>query len=163
MTAPALRLLGGALLALGGGLLGQTRLSELQRQRDALRALSAALGRLAAELELLQSPLGAAFSRLTDCPFFRQVAAGFLSRPLETLWRETAAAQPLPEEARRALAPLGAILGRADAARQSAEIGLVRQRLTAAADELEREIAARGRRLPLLGAALGAIVAAVLF
>ncbi|MBR3095741.1 MAG: ParA family protein, partial [Clostridia bacterium] len=105
-TAPALRLLGGALLALGGGLLGQTRLSELQRQRDALRALSAALGRLAAELELLQSPLGAAFSRLTDCPFFRQVAAGFLSRPLETLWRETAAAQPLPEEARRALAPL---------------------------------------------------------
>lgn len=163
MTAAALRLLGGALLALGGGLLGQARLAEMLRQRDALRALSGALGRMASELELLQSPLGAVFARLTDCPFFRQVAAAFGSRPLETLWRETAAAQPLPEQARGALASLGAVLGRADAARQSAEIALVRQRLTAAADELEREIAARGRRFPLLGAACGAIVAAVLF
>ena len=89
--------------------------------------------------------------------------AGFGMQPLERLWRRAAAAQELAEGEREALAALGAVLGRCGAERQCAEIGLVRRRLSDAAAALERELALRGRRYDGLGAALGAIVAAVLF
>ena len=103
------------------------------------------------------------FSHLTDCPFFRIVSAQFGSEPLEQLWKRAAAAQPIPEQARLALASLGSVLGRCGAQRQSDEIALTRCSLTAAADALEREIAERTRRYPVLGAALGAIIATLLF
>ena len=55
------------------------------------------------------------------------------------------------------------MLGRCAAQRQCAELALVRSRFSDAADALERELAARGRRYDGLGAALGAIVAVLLF
>ena len=163
MTAVALRLLGGGLLVLAGAMLGLERLARQRRRLACLRELDCALGRLAGELETLQSPLEDAFARLGACPMFRLVSAGFGGEPLEPLWTRAAAAQPLDGEEIAALASLGAVLGRCPAARQAAEIALVRRRLRDAADALEREIAARSRRFPLLGAALGAIVAVMLF
>ena len=163
MTLGALHLLGGGLLALAGALLGGEKLAEQERRRRCLRTLAQALGRLERELETLQNPLGELFARLTDCPFFYLVSAGFGTQPLEQLWQSAAAVQPLAEAERTALASLGSVLGRCAAAKQSAEIAMVRSSLTDAAEALEREIAERGRRLPVLGAALGAIVAAVLF
>ena len=163
MSAGALRLVGGALLVLAGALLGREKLAEMRRRRACLRTLAGALGRLAGALEALESPLGELFSRLTDCPFFACVAAGFGSEPLERLWRRACETQPIGPEERAALASLGAVLGRCDTPRQCAEIALVRQSLSDAADALDGEIAARGRRFPALFAALGAILAVVLF
>ena len=163
MTLSALRILGGGLLIAAGALAGSEQLTARRRELDCLRGLIAALGRFAAELETLQSPLEALFSHLTDCLFFRIVSAQFGSEPLEQLWKRAAAAQPIPEQARLALASLGSVLGRCGAQRQSDEIALTRRSLTAAADTLEREIAERTRRYPVLGAALGAIIATLLF
>jgi len=163
VTALALRLAGSGLLIAAGALLGWGREREMQRRLQCLRAVCDGLGRLAAELETLQSPLPAALGRLSDLPFFRLVAAGFGTEPFAKLWQRAAETLPLSQEERRALAAPGAVLGRCDAARGSAELSLTRRELTERADALEREIAARGRRFAGLGAALGAIVAAVLF
>ena len=158
-----LRLLGSALLIAAGTLLGWGRLSEMQRRAQCLRELCDGLGRMETELETLQSPLREILSHLTDLRFFRLVAAGFGGEPFEALWRRAAAAMPLSSEERSALAAPGAVLGRCDAERACAELGLARAELSRRADALEREIAVRGRRFAGLGAALGAIVAAVLF
>ena len=162
MTTAALRLLGGGLLVLGGAMLGRMRCAELERRKHCLRGIAAALGRLQGELEALQSPLGELFPRLSDCPFFGLVSAGFGDGPLEELWRRAAEAQPLSAEERAALAALGPVLGRCGVQRQCAEIALARRRLSESADAAEREIAERARRFPILGAALGAIAAVVL-
>lgn len=163
MTALTLRLLGGGLLALSGALLGRERRREMEDRARRARSLAAALGRLAAELETLQSPLEESFARLTDEPMFRLASAGFGAEPLESLWRRAAALQPLPPPEREALAGLGQVLGRCGAERQCAEIALVRGRLSDFAAAQERELAARGRRYDGLGAALGAMIAAILF
>lgn len=163
MTDLTLRLLGSALLIAAGTLLGQSRLTELQRRARCLRELCDGLGRMLAELETLQSPLKELLSHLTDIRFFRLVSAGLGGEPVESLWRRAAAAMPLSSEERDTLAAPGAVLGRCDAQRACAELALARASLTVRADLLEREIAARGKRFAGLGAALGAIVAAVLF
>ena len=163
MTNAALRLLGGGLLALAGALLGRERLSEQRRRLRCLRDILRALARMEGELETLCSPLADLFERLSDCPFFRMLSENFGTQPLAQLWSRAVAAQPLSEEERLALSALGDVLGRCDAQRQSAEIALTRRRLSEAADALEREIADRASRFPALGAAFGAILAAVLF
>ena len=163
MTGLYLRLAGSALLIAAGTLLGWGRLSEMQRRARCLRELCEGLGRMETELETLQSPLRELLSHLTDLRFFRLVAAGFGGEPFEALWRRAAAAMPLSPEERTALAAPGAVLGRCDAPRACAELALARTALSARCDALEREIASRGKRFAGLGAALGAIVAAVLF
>lgn len=158
-----LRALGGALLILAGALAGFERLSVQRRRLACLRSLADALGRLAVEIETLQSPLEEALSHLTDCPLTEGVYQSFGTAPFEALWTRAADAQPISAEERRAVAALGGVLGRCSAERQTAELSLARRRLTDMADALEREIAARSRRFPLLGAALGAIAAVMLF
>ena len=163
MTSLTLRLLGSALLIAAGTCLGWGRLAEMQRRLSCLRELCAGLGRMEAELETLQSPLRELLPRLTDVRFFRLVGAGFGGEPLQTLWRRAADTLPISQEERDALAAPGAVLGSCDARRACAELALARASLSARADALEREIASRGRRFAGLGAALGAMVAAILF
>ena len=163
MTATVLRLAGSGLLIAAGTLLGWGRLAELQRRLTCLRALCDGLGRLAAELETLQSPLPELLGHLSDLPLFRLVAAGFGGEPFAALWQRASETLPLSESERRALAAPGAVLGRCDAHLACAELSLARRELGQRADALEREIAARGRRFAGLGAALGAIIAAILF
>ena len=163
MTATVLRLAGSGLLIAAGTLLGWGRLSEMQRRLGCLRGLCDGLGRLAAELETLQSPLPELLGHLSDQPFFRLVAAGFGGEPFPQLWARAAETLPLTAEERQTLTAPGAVLGRCDAERACAELSLARRALAERADALEREIAQRGRRFAGLGAALGAIVAAVLF
>ena len=151
------------MLVVCGALLGSSRKREKCREKDALEQLCTALGLLAAELSALRTPMPQAFEKLEDCPFFLLVSAGFGGEALESLWRRAAELQPIPEEARRSLAGLGAVVGRYDAERQSAELLLVRERLAGCADALGREIEQRGRHYPGLGAALGGMLAAMLF
>ena len=163
MTGEMLRLAGGGLLALAGALLGYERHRELRARKQALEQLGAALGRMSAELTGLHTPMPQLFARLEDCPFFLLVSAGFGAEPLEKLWRRAAAVQPIPETDRETLAGLGTVVGRYEAERQAAEIALVRTRLEDSAAALEREISTRSRHYAGLGAALGGMLAVMLF
>lgn len=163
MNALELRLLGGLLLAAAGAILGHGKKAELRRQQRCLEKICTALGRMANELVDLQTPMPQLLEKLEDCGFFLLVSAGFGGEPLETLWRRAAQAQPIPEKDREMLAALGAVAGRYDGKRQAEEISLVRQCLAESASALEREIGLRGRRYTALGAALGAMLAVILF
>ena len=163
MSAAALKMLGSALLALAGALLGGRMLDAQRELRRALLSLSDALGRLSGELTERQTPLPEAFAMLTDEPFFALLSASFGTEPTEALWRRAAQSLPLPEECRTALASLGGVAGRYGAAQQAAEIARVRRVLTERAAALQSEIDARSRRLPGLGAAVGAMLAVLLF
>lgn len=158
-----MRLLGGGLLALAGALLGHEKKAELRAQQRSLEQLCAALGRMENELTALQTPMPQLFARLEDCRFFLLLSAGFGGEPLEKLWTRAARAQPIPEKDRETLGTLGAVVGRYEDQRQAAEIALVRQRLGESAAALEREIRQRGRHFAGLGAALGAMLAVLLF
>ena len=163
MSGTELRLIGGALLAGAGTLLGHEKKSALLGQQRCLEQLCRALGRMESELLALQTPMPELLAKLSDCPFFLLISAGFGGEPLEQLWRRAAQAQPIPERDRETLGALGAVAGRYDAARQAAEIGLARQRLAESAAALAVEVSGRGRRFAGLGAALGAMLAAILF
>ena len=157
------RLLGAVLLSMAGALLGHNRLAAQRRRAALLREISEGLGRMADELRVLLAPLPEIFERLRDRPFFCLLHAGWGLEPTDALWRRAAGAQELTAQEREALASLAAVVGRYDAPRQAAEIALKRAELTAAAERLEAEIASRGRNYTGLGAALGAILAVVLF
>ena len=105
----------------------------MQRRAGCLREICDGLGRMATELETLQSPLRELLNHLTDVRFFRLVSAGLGGEPFETLWRRAAAAMPLTQEERDALCAPGAVLGRCDAMRACAELALARASLTARA------------------------------
>ena len=163
MTVEMIRLTGGLLLAAAGALSGYGRCTELRRRQRLLEELNGALGRLSAELIRLRTPLPQAFEKLKSCRMFYLVSAGFGAEPLETLWKRAAEAQPLKAGERALLGSLGNVLGKYDAPQQSAEIELVRQQLAERVAALEREIDTRGRHYAGLGAALGGIVAVVLY
>ena len=163
MSALTLKMLGSCLLVLGGMLLGCSGVHALRSEAKRLRSLSAALGVFAGELTALAAPLPDIFAKLCAVPFFAVLSAGFGTEPTGQLWRRAAAALGLDDECTAALASLGAVVGRYDAARQAGEIAAVRQRLDERAAELELQVSERGRRLPGLGAALGAMAAVLLF
>lgn len=163
MTETAIRLLGGVLLALAGALLGHGKKTELLRQKRCLEQLSSALSRMENELAELQTPMPQLLAHLEDCRFFLLVSAGFGGEPLERLWQRAADCQPIPQKDRETLGRLGSVVGRYDAARQTAEITLARKELSESAAALERELTERGRHFAGLGAALGAMLAVILF
>lgn len=163
MTTEMIRLVGCLLLASAGALGGYSRCRELKRRQRLLEELIGALGRLSAELTQLRTPLPQAFEKLKSCGMFYLVGAGFGGEPLEKLWKRAAEAQALASRDRELLGSLGDVLGKYDAPRQCAEIELVRQQLTERAAALEREINTRGRHYAGLGAALGGILAVVLY
>lgn len=163
MTAAGLKLLGALLLAAAGGLLGWQRCAEKRAEARLLRGLAADLGVMAAELTARQALLPQIFDRLRSRPFFALLHAGFGTEPMDALWRRAAAALPLPEDDRTALAELAGAVGRYDAPRQAAEIEALRLRFAADAAELESFVAARGRSFAGLGASLGAMAAVLLF
>ena len=158
-----LKLLGGGLLVISGTLLGSSGAAELREEVRVLRSLSAALGIFANELTALCAPLPDIFAKLRNERFFALLDAGFGTEPTEQLWHRAAEAMEMQPECTRALANLGAVIGRYDAQRQAAEIAAVRDVLNTRADSTQRELTERGRRLPGLGAALGAMAAVLLF
>ena len=163
MTATEIRLLGGGLLALSGALLGYEKKTELRKQQSCLEQLCAGLGRMESELAELQTPMPQLLAHLEDCKFFLLVSAGFGGEPLERLWQRAAECQPIPPKDRETLGRLGGVVGRYDAVRQTAEIALARKNLEESAAALERELRERGKHFAGLGAALGAMLAVILF
>lgn len=163
MSPVVLKLLGGGLLVFSGALLGGGGAAELREEVRTLQSLSMALGIFSNELTALCTPLPDAFQKLRNERFFAFLDAGFGTEPTERLWHRAAEAMKLQPECTRALDALGAVIGRYDAQRQADEIVAVRSVLNARADAAQRELSERGRRLPGLGAALGAMAAVLLF
>lgn len=163
MNAFTIRLLGVALLTAAGALAGYGRTAALNRRLALLREVSDGLGRMADELTVLRSPLPVIFERLRDLPFFRLLNAGFGLEPTDALWRRAAETLELDRGSRQALSSLGTVVGRYDAERQAAELSLVRARLDEQARAMETELNGRAKNFTGLGAALGAILAVVLF
>lgn len=163
MTALTLRLLGAALLTGLGGAVGGAAVRSLRRRAELLRELSAGLGLMAEELTLLRTPLPDIFDLLGDRPFFCLLRAGFGAEPTAALWRRAAEALDIKQADREALASLAPVVGRYDAARQAAEISLVRARLDRSAQALEADLSGRARTYTGLGLSLGAMLAVILF
>ena len=158
-----LKIAGALLLTVAGALLGGTRTAELRRRLALLRELSTGLGLMADELTALRTPLPGILTRLRDRPFFMLVSCGFGGEPFPRLWARAAETLDLAPTDREALASLGAVLGRYDAATQTAELTLVRRRLDRSASALEAELAGRANTFAALGASAGAILAVILF
>ncbi len=164
MTALMLaRLTGAALLTLAGAGLGWSCLECKKQHLALLRALDTGLGLMAEELCALHTPLPQLFSSLGDRPFFDLLSAGFGSGPVEALWCRAAEAMPLSSEEQLILKSVAPVIGRYDAQRQAAALSLACRRLRARADEAASELKGRARSFPGLGAALGAMAAALLF
>lgn len=162
------RMIGCVLLAAAGAMAGNARLSAVRRRIRFLEDMDGALGIVQGRLEALLSPLPDVFEFLavegavSVRGFFTCLILGQGERPLSSVWDSALDSLALPETERRLLSPLGRILGRYDAGRQSAEITLVRDGLRRLSSELREELRTRGRSYVGLGASAGAMLALML-
>ena len=161
------RLLGAALLVLGGALCGWQQLERRRRRERLLQELRAALERMADEIRLLSRPMGEIFALLAQsCPalqfFFHTLARDTGQQPLDELWQKALETLPLGEAPRESLAALGNVLGRYDAESQARHIALTCRRLEQQREELSRDNAHKCRLFPGLGACLGGMLAVIL-
>jgi len=112
-----LKLLGSLCVLSAGGLVWFQRRAALQREMEALRALSAELEQMAGGIRLDRAPVPrllaqAGAGRNKDAAaFFRSVSDGLRrGKSLAEAWRDAAAALPLTDGDRRTVAELGVSL-----------------------------------------------------
>lgn len=155
-----MKILGAGLMALAGLMAGMGKTAETRKKLCLLEDMDAALGEMAAEIEFRGRPLEEIFESLAQngpksCRgFFGMLAIDVGS--MQELW-PSAIKQLLGGDG-LALAGLGAVLGRFEGERQAAEIGIARQRLKNAAQQLRTEIGEKAKNYPALGLCAGAVV-----
>lgn len=163
--------LGALLVVCCCALLGLVTAGRSAQRLRSLRSLLAALDQMKAELEGLLTPLPELLLRLQT----EQPASEFISRvswlaekkrlPFRSAWEqaaeETEALCLRPEET-KALAALGAVLGRYDAETQCAALERCRQRLSLFRELEEKDRARKNRLSAALGAGAGVTIAILL-
>lgn len=160
--------MGCLLLVAAGMLAGHARTAALKERERFLGEMDAALGTLQNGIEGLLAPLPDLFEELAKRGgesvrgFFACLALSQGETPLGNAWERALNAAGLTEEERFALLPLGQVLGRYDAGRQSGEIGLARSELRRLAAGVRSELDTRGRTYVGLGASAGALLALLL-
>lgn len=164
-----LKILGAGLIIASGGFLGFLKFSELKNHTRVLESLYACLGIVKNEIEQRQTSLPNAFSALErekpECvgSFFFSVSQSIATgEPLQTAWGGQVEALPLNEEEKRALLPLGEVLGRFEARRQGREIEFARQSLAAYIDASKKREQQTGKNSLGLGVSVGAMIAIIL-
>ena len=140
------RVLGAALVAAGGAVLGFQAAAGLRRQARALEQMAQGLLGLEGELEITAPPLPRLMERCagrSEGPareLFASCAQGLerLDREeLSALWRRLVEERTeLGPEGQAVLAPLGEVLGRYEADRQREALSTARRRLEEMADGL---------------------------
>ena len=169
----ALRILGAALVALGGYALGALLRGRLYAAADRLSALCTALLLLRGEITERRTPLPELAARLRDegpepCRAWFRALAQSLEAPtgerFSSLWRRTLteSGPPLGEQERETLCRLGLSLGRYDAPEQALAIDRCLTALSLAQRRAEDAAREKGRLCTGLGLALGLLLAVLL-
>ena len=121
----SVRLLGALLLVAGGFLGGRACLAEYRVRVITLRALTASLARIRAEIALCRTPLPELLSSEAECTdgrvqaFYREALRRYGEEGrFRTSWDGASELLRLPSDARAVLVSLGDILGRYDAQTQ---------------------------------------------
>ena len=160
------KLLGAILLASGCGWIGFQASAALGRRVRALQVMTQSLGLLEQELELDSPPLPQLMDRLAVRS--QEPARGLFrdcGRALERLDREAFSRswrrlveklEPLGEEARGCLLPLGDTLGRCGWEEQQRMVACVRRELTELLGQAREEQRRQGRVYQALGLSGGA-------
>lgn len=168
-----IRLMGAALVAAGGALLGFQAAAGLRGQVRSVRELAAGLELLERELELSAPPLprllerGAGHSEGPARELFEGCLRGVddsLDREdFSSLWRRLVREQTgLPAEGQAVLLPLGDTLGRYEEERQREALSAARRRLEELAGRLEADSRRQGRVYQALGLSGGAFLVILL-
>jgi len=167
-----IRLVGAALIAVGGGWLGLQAAGGLRRRVCALRQMEAGLAFLEQELELSAPPLprlmarGAGHSQGPAEVLFRSCAQGLERLDRESfsdLWRGLVGElEDLGVEGQAVLLPLGDTLGRCDIQRQREALSAARRRLEELAGRQEADCRRQGRVYQALGLSGGAFLVILL-
>ena len=167
-----IRLVGAVLVAFGSACLGLGAAADLGRRVRRLEAVSAGLELLERELWERGSPLPELLDQLAQrtsdpaCTLFAQCAqaCGRLEQaPFSESWRHLVdSLDGLPEGGRRALLPLGEVLGRYEAQGQREAIAQVRAALERERTRAEEEKLRMGRVYQALGLSGGAFLVILL-
>lgn len=165
-------LIGAALVAAGGALLGFQAAAGLRRRVRAVRETEAGLALLERELELSAPPLprllerGAEHSQGPARALFQGCLRGLDSLDQEdfsSLWRRLVREQTgLPAEGQAVLLSLGDTLGRYEGERQREALSAARRRLEELAGRLEADSRHQGRVYQALGLSGGAFLVILL-
>lgn len=165
-------LIGAALVAAGGALLGFQAAAGLRRRVRAVRETEAGLALLERELELSAPPLprllerGAEHSQGPARALFQGCLRGLDSLDQEdfsSLWRRLVREQTgLPAEGQAVLLSLGDTLGRYEGERQREALSAARRRLEELAGRLEADSRRQGRVYQALGLSGGAFLVILL-
>ncbi len=163
-----IKLFGGILLVLCGGLLGFGQLKEIKRQLSVIEEMDECLAMMESEIALCERPLPEVFEKLAlkyakscSCAFSEMSEICLKSSAAEA-WSKGVERLELCDDAEKALLSLGEILGLTDGRRQSAEIENTRKRLSSVMDKLRRQIAEKGKSYPLLGFCFAGIAALII-
>ena len=160
-----IKLLGGFLLVLCGGMLGLGCLKEIKRQRFAIEEMDRCLALMESEISLCERPLPEIFEKLAlictkSCrSVFSEMSQACLEKSAAEAWRRGVAKLELGDEAENALLSLSDVLGFTEGRRQSAEIENTRKRLSPLMEKLRHRIEEKGKCYPLLGACFAGIAA----
>lgn len=167
-----IRMIGAAMVAVGGAWLGFQGAEDLRSRVRTLRQVSAGLAVLERELELNGPPLAQLLNRGSEhsvgmtSNFFQSCAQGLehLDREeFSSQWRrQVAQFEALGRQGQEILSPLGDVLGRYDVQQQRRGTQAVRSRLEELADMLERECRRQGRVCQALGISGGAFLVILL-
>lgn len=166
------RLMGAALVAAGGALLGVQAAAGLRRRVRAVREMEDGLALLERELELSAPPLpkllerGAEHSQGPARALFRGCIRGLDNLDREdfsSLWRRLIRERAeLPAEGQAVLLPLGDTLGRYEGERQREALSAARRCLEELAGRLETDSRRQGRVYQALGLSGGAFLVILL-
>lgn len=167
-----IHILGAVLVAVGCAWLGICRAQALTARVRALEAFSAALEQMERELTFRLAPLPQLMQELSEhtqpparelFALCRQGLEGLEHQCFSDAWAQMVANVPhLAEDDRRALLPLGRVLGRYDSAGQASAIARVRQTLEVLARSAREDSRRMGRVYRAVGAAGGGFLAILL-
>lgn len=166
------RMMGAVLAAAGAAWMGFGAAAGLKRRGRALEEMADGLDLLALELEWGAPPLpglmeramaagrGPARALFRDCV---RALEGLEGEPFSHAWRRLAEAHAeLGEEGRRALIPLGDILGRCDSREQQRAVRAAGKRLRELAGRAEEDYRRQGKVYQTLGLSGGAFLVILL-
>ena len=166
-----IRVLGTALLALGGTAMGFCAAREVSYRAEVLNDLAASLSLLEQDLELGGYSLQECFRALTDRGggavqwFFTACVEGMdrlEERPFPELWSGLSGELPIGREGRKILSALGEILGRCETERQMRALRTAGEALVLLAQENGEQCRRQGRVYQAVGMASGAFLAILL-